>query len=66
MIINETQDVYDVPGSARAVVKGLIGQATIVKTPCGTYSLILQFPTVGADDKEAKWVLGYLTDGQDT
>ena len=64
MIINETQDVYEVPGSTRVLIKGLEGRAIIVKTPGATYSVIIQFPTVGALE-EAKWVLGHLTDEQD-
>ena len=65
VIINETRDVYDVPGSTMVLIKELGGQAIVVKTPGGTFSLIVQFPTIGADDKEAKWVLSHLSDEQD-
>ena len=64
MIIDETQDVYNVPESTRVLVKGLGGKAIIVKTVGGGYSVILQFPTIGGLE-EAKWVLGHLTSGQD-
>ena len=66
MIIDETQDVYDAPGSIEILVKGLCGQAIIVKTSSGACSVIIQFPTIGVDDGGAKWLLGYLADEQDT
>ena len=62
MIIDETHDVYNAPESTRVLVKGLGGKAIIVKTPGATYSVVIQFPTIGALE-EAKWVLGHLTDG---